>query len=287
MLSVLDRNAAEGIRFHLLHDGSLEREDVFALETLVDGRGELGTSAVRDPRVQGLPPAPGGGRVTWFRILIPELVEVNRVLLLDADTLVVDSLVSLWTTDLGEAPIAAVANVVEPARHKHVRSFGLDPRRYLNAGVLLMDLERMRSEDASSMLVRFAYDNIDRISWLDQDALNALFAGRWHALHPRWNTMNSFWNWRPWAVDTFGGRSVDEATLSPGILHFEGPSVCKPWHYVSAHPWRALYRQTLERTPWASTPLVDRTPLTRLLGLLPARWRIDAYVKIRGAQALR
>jgi lipopolysaccharide biosynthesis glycosyltransferase len=149
-----------------------------------------------------------------------------------------------------------------------------------------MDLERMRAQDATTEMLRFASENAERISWLDQDVLNVVFAKRWHALHPRWNTMNSFWNWTEWANAVFGETAVSEAKASPAVLHFEGPSVCKPWHYLSTHPLRWSYRKTLRRTPWGETPLSDRTMLTRLIGLLPERWRVRAYINVRGQQAL-
>ena len=89
--------------------------------------------------------------------------------------------------------------------------------------------------------------------------------------------MNSFWMWGDLAAAVFGDEALAEARSRPAILHFEGPSLCKPWHYLCDHPWRSAYRSTLAGTPWADTPLADRTLVTRLIGRLPASHRADAY----------
>lgn len=286
MLSGLERHEPGTLVFHLLHDGGVTDAEAEGLQRLVRSRGSIELHPVRDERIDALRPPDSGSFVTWFRLIVPDLFpDLGRVLLLDADTFITDRLEQLWTTPLNGAPLAAVANVVEPARYQHVRSLGItDPRNYLNAGVLLLDLERLRAEDASTALLTFASQNASRISWLDQDTLNVVFAERWLPLHPRWNAMNSLWTWKGWAEDVFGAQAVDEATTNPGILHFEGPAMRKPWHYLSDHDWRREYRATLERTPWAGTPLDDDTLAVRIIGRLPEQRRIPAYwrlVKLR------
>lgn len=276
--SLLDRHQPDQLTIHVLHDGEMSVPALENLESLAVGRGSTVRSvAVRDDRIDALPPAVGGGRVTWFRVLLPELLNVPRVLVLDADTLVVDSLEPLWGTELGGAPLGAVCNVVEPAMRRHVSALDLDPRRYLNAGVLLMDLDAMRKEEATAAMLRFASAVASRIRWLDQDTLNFIFKDRWLALHPRWNAMNSLWTWNDWAREIFDDDVLREAMAHPAVLHFEGPAFCKPWHYLSSHEWRDIYRQTLERTPWKHTPLEEKNLLTRVIRRLPRRWHADAY----------
>jgi lipopolysaccharide biosynthesis glycosyltransferase len=282
--SVLDHNPSGTVAFSVLHDGDLTRDAIDDLRRLAaEGGATVDVRIVRDARTAALPAAPGGGRITWLRVLLPELLEhLPRALFIDADTFAVTSLDALWSTDLGADVLAAACNVVEPAMHEHVRSIGLsDPRRYLNAGVLLMDLDAMRREDATSAMLLFAEGARDRIRWLDQDTLNVVFENRWRPLHPRWNAMNSLWTWEGWAVETFGAEAVNEARTDPGILHFEGPALCKPWHYLSTHPWREAYRATLRRTPWSGTPLEDRTWSTRALRTLPRGLRTPAYWKLQ------
>jgi lipopolysaccharide biosynthesis glycosyltransferase len=166
----------------------------------------------------------------------------------------------------------------------HLASLGIDDAaRYFNAGVLVVNLDQWRRERATDNLVRFVTSR-EALSWFDQDALNSVFAGRWKPLHPRWNAMNSLWTWPDLAADIFGTAAVREATSNPGILHFEGPSLSKPWHYLCPHPWRSEYRSTLVRTPWGGTALEDRTLSTMLIARLPRQRQLAAYVRLDHAR---
>jgi lipopolysaccharide biosynthesis glycosyltransferase len=154
------------------------------------------------------------------------------------------------------------------------------PLRYLNSGVLVMNLDHMRRHDAGDELLSYIRTHAASLLWVDQDALNAVFAGSWLELHPRWNAQNSFWNWAGLAEETFGRELLAEATTDPGILHFEGPHLAKPWHYLSNHAYRRQYRAALASTPWGAIPLEDRTIATRLIGRLPWNPRVRAYLRL-------
>ena len=97
--------------------------------------------------------------------------------------------------------------------------------------------------------------------------------------------MNSLWTWKAFAVAVFGAEAVRDATDHPRILHFEGPSLAKPWHYLCDHPFRTQYRSTHSRTPWSGAPIEGRTVPARLIALLPSRLRRPAFVKLSDARA--
>jgi lipopolysaccharide biosynthesis glycosyltransferase len=279
--SCITANRGVAVHVHLLHDGSFTAEDQRRLQQLASvGDVQIDVLEVDRAAQRALPRT--GGAVVWLRLLLPRLLpQLERVLYLDGDTLVADSIVPLWNTALVGAPIGAVANVVEPARYPHIERLGIsDPKAVFNSGVVLMDLERLRTERAFERVLDFAveHDTPASMPWYDQDALNAVLKDHWLPLHPRWNAQNSLWTWRPWAADVFGAEVVEEAVAKPGILHFEGPHICKPWHYLCQHPWRERYREVLRETPWAATPLVDRTPATVAIGRLPEARRIPAFI---------
>jgi lipopolysaccharide biosynthesis glycosyltransferase len=282
MRSCVVRNAGARLRFHILHGGDVSPHDERRLTLMVaDAGSELALHPIDRAQLERLPVA--GGRVIWLRMLLPELLpDVSRVLYLDSDTLVVDSIQPLWGTSLDGAPVAAVANVVEPAQWTHIADLGIDdPRQVFNSGVLLLDLDRLREERSFDEVLDRVAGRLDRrFVWPDQDALNVVFAGRWMHLHPRWNAQNSLWTWSEWARDVFGAQALTEATTSPAILHFEGPHICKPWHYLSQHPWTEQYRRVHAGTPWGDTALADETWATRLIGRFPRGRQVPAFIAL-------
>src|SRR4051794_17615144 len=229
------------VTVHLLQDGSLGADDVQKLSSTVQGAGgRLVSHVVDDQRIATLPSIEPYGSVVWLRFLLPDVLQdVDRVLYIDADTLVVSDPAPLLATDLVEAPLAAVPNVVYREHRAHLQALGFDDyRRFLNSGVLVLDLDRFRAEGEADTLLEVAHARAAELQWPDQDVLNLVFAGRWHVLHPRWNAQQTLWIEPELAADVLGAGAADEARSSPAILHFEGPDLAKPWHALNTHPWR-------------------------------------------------
>ena len=287
--SCLRANPGQAMRFEVVHDGSLSDGDVDGLRQVVEGgSGEIGFHPVSPTNdFRSLPTTAEFGTVVWLRLYLPEILsEVSKVLYLDADTFVARPLDELWHTRLGDAPLAAVANVVEPQFRSHVASLGVTyPGGYFNSGVLLMNLDLMRSEGALERLREFALDHRDQVVWPDQDVLNAVFVGRWLPLPPRFNAQSVLWHPEGWAVDVFDASAISDAKRSPVVRHFEGRGFCKPWHYMCPVPGYKEYRRVLATTPWAHLPIEDRTAATRLIRLLPHDLQLRAYRRLEGWRA--
>jgi lipopolysaccharide biosynthesis glycosyltransferase len=275
----------DGLHFHVLHEGTITSDIQMQMRRLLETHGGRVDFDLIDDQLLGVLPTKGaslGGRISWARVLLPELLpEVERVIYVDADVLCVDSLSALWREDLGDAVLGAVRNVIEPGMHPHVAALGIaDPRCYFNAGVLLVDLEAMRGQHSWERTRDFVAGAGQPLTWYDQDALNVVFAEQWKPLEPRWNAQNSFWVWSQWAADVLGLDALSDAVRYPAIVHFEGPAIGKPWHYLNPHPYRNHYLAILADTPWAGEPFVDRTMATRLIRQLPSNRRIPAYLKL-------
>ena len=259
--SLTGHASGERIHAHFLHPSGTDTRCLEGLRSIAAG-GPLTVElhAISPAQVTGLP---GWGRIPptmWYRILLPELLPgVERVLYLDCDVLVLTSISPLWALDLTDSYLAAVTNVPEQHMLGHARELGLaGPERYFNSGVLLMNLELMRRDGCAAALRECALDRSGHLLWPDQDALNLVLGERRHALHPRWNLMNSIRSF-PWSADLFAPGAVAEAIRDPAIIHFEGPRQNKPWHVLCDHPYRDAYLAHRRQTPW---PRVRRDGVT-------------------------
>lgn len=280
LLSCADAHPAGGVRAHVVHDGTLTADDVDDLQAMAPSLAVAVHEA--DPElVRHLPALDRFGRVVWLRFLLPELLpEVDRVLYLDADTLVTAPLLELAELDLGGAPVAAVLNVMHPDDRTRLGTVGLDPAGFFNSGVLLLDLAQLRREGFIEQVAAAVESLGDQMLWPDQDVLNLVFADRWHRLHPRFNAQNSVFDWPTVADRALGPDERRRAVNDPAVVHFEGPYVCKPWHLLSNHLWRDRYRATLARTPWAEVSLDDDSWVTRSIHRLPRAWQLPIYEQV-------
>ena len=216
------------------------------VESDLAGRIEVEWIEVDMERLSGAT-VPGGLSVgTMFRLLMPDLVPLTRTrtIYLDADTLVVAPLDALWGVDLNSNVVGAVRDGGSPfAAGTNWQEIELDPSLdYFNAGVLVIPLDRWRSERLGNKSLELL--RAHRMNFVDQDALNFLAEGRWLELSRRWNlqtadlSMTST-SWALWRED------VDLAINQPGIIHFTRD---KPWDSRSTHPYAGQWRDTLARS---------------------------------------
>lgn len=260
--SLFTRNPGERIAVHYLCPPEFSTASQDKLRQLVESAGgEILFHVMRDELVQGLPPMRGIQRIIWYRVFLPLLLQdTERVLYLDADTLVVEPLRPLWETSLERVPLAAIPNTIHPDRRRaQQEALGLpESAVYFNSGVMLMNLPVLRAMNATERVLACGRRSDLKLVWGDQDALNAVLAAHYQPLHPRWNCQASLYFW-PAARCMFGSTVVDEAIRRPAILHFGGSDDGRPWHYLCQHPERNHYLEHLRQTPWRDYPLQGRT----------------------------
>lgn len=115
--------------------------------------------------------------MTLMRLVVPVILAwEDLVLWLDVDTIVEQDIGDLFDIDMAENYVAMVA---EPARSKF-------PFVYHNAGVMLMDLDRIREDELVKRWIRL----IDRDPFTapDQDVINLICQGEILTLGPEWNS---------------------------------------------------------------------------------------------------
>lgn len=277
-------HGSEGVTVHFLHDATVDATQLAKLREQVEQSGmQLACHLPTESQLAGLPITERYPQVVWFRVLLPELLpDVDRVLYLDADTLVLQSLLPLWQLDLSGRPLAAVQDVISPA-HAHVPAdIGLaSADDYFNSGVLLMNLAEMRSTDFYGRMKALDRERYSA-GFPDQIALNAVAAGNWLRLHPKWNCMTPFIAGTERFSDLQDHNTEQrQAGASPCVLHFEGYwQRAKPWQYRCDHPYQWLYLHYRNQTPWPLQQLEGRTLKNRIAKRIPrsildwvARWR--------------
>lgn len=250
--SLLRRHAGLPVRIDYLHGPDTSRGRRARLQAMVESLGgDIVFHHLDRDLTFGLPVTGYAGRATWYRTFLPELLpDAERVLYLDSDLLVLDSLLPLWHTSLEDHLLGAVSNVLQRHDFERPMKFGLPGKeRYFNGGVMLMNLELMRSEHSSEFVLSYARENPELVGWWDQDALNAVLHDRRLDLPPRWNCTNSVMHF-PWAEEYFTPAELDAARIHPAIRHFEGPAANKPWHLLCEPEGRRLYRDERRHTPW-------------------------------------
>lgn len=164
---------------------------------------------------------------TFFRYFIPNFVMESRALYLDSDIIVTGNLDYLFDIDLEGFPLAAVKDW-----------FGGAPSTNFNAGVLLVDVDSWRDEDASTKLLELT-NQYHETAYGDQGILNMLFHERWKKLDRTFNFMVGMdsiahieGNQRWYEISELKNGDL------PSVIHYTG---VKPWEMIANNRFREVW----------------------------------------------
>ncbi len=168
-----------------------------------------------------------------FRLILPDLISgYDTVLYVDCDMIIRNNLAELyWHTDVSGYFMAGVFEATLPDQERHVINMGSIPGRYINSGLLIMNLPLLRKNAMSEKFI-IGLDN-DKLIFPDQDVINHYCFGKILGLAPYWNGIRTFYleKYR----DVFLKYYSNDDWLKVqehGNVHYTGP---KPWNQFTIH----------------------------------------------------
>lgn len=173
---------------------------------------------------------------TYYRLKLASLLpEVDKVLYLDCDIIVNSNAADLFKTNIEDYYAGAVMDTA-------MKSSGWVPQLekgniYFNAGVLLLNLKKIREDNIEEKFEDYTKKEFDNIRVGDQQIINVVCQGKIKQMDSEWNVQSS----------NFINRS--DYTKAPKIIHYVGRQ--KPWIFGSMNYWKNLYFSVLDKTPWA------------------------------------
>lgn len=182
--------------------------------------------AVSDAKLRALPRTIDYISVeTYYRYLIPELLpELDKILYLDADIIVRGDITPLYDFDISDYYIAGANDLwVHDTKYKGKIGFAQN-ELYVNAGVLLMNLRKMRAEKMAQTLIQKTTKLAGKIQYQDQDVLNIVCRG--HVAE-----FDSIYNYT--SHNIYDERAKLNSAV---IIHYTGPK--KPWLKDKRHPMK-------------------------------------------------
>lgn len=268
--SICENNRDEDIFFHVLNS-SLTEENKESLSSIANSyEKHVDFCQVDVEKLKGCyvnVGAANGCIATYFRFLLPILLpDVSKVLYLDCDIVVRQSIRDLWDTDVSKKALAACLGENNDCIRAHnlidlPMSYG-----YFNAGVLLVNLEYWREKNVFDRLIRYSIDHPGN-NQQDQDCLNIVLRDERGGLNVKYNLQeNLLVPHKDLLIDRCYFAELDEAVQNPTIIHYTNSP--KPWHKDCRHPFRKEWRKYYAMTKWANIPLKYCYPKKIFLRLL-------------------
>ena len=230
----------------------------------------------------------GISRAAYYRLDIPQLLSeaVHKALYLDCDLLVYDDIVALYETELGKLPLAAAEDfgILCSARKRKGKTaqWGWKyENSYFNSGVILLNLDAWRKENATQHLLELVQQHQYRHH--DQDALNEFFEGRWKHLPQRWNVIPPIFALElRVAMDVAMRHSARQAMQRPGIVHYAGGY--KPWEYPRTKGFNEYYYDVLAHTAFRDASMPQPGAGKQHHALRFQLWRMQGAKLIYGSK---
>lgn len=191
--------------------------------------------------------------------IVPDYVD--RLLFMDADTVVAGPVKELEQMDMEGAALGVVPCNIPPRDLRKVKLLSGN-HLYFNSGILLYNMPVWRSENCHRMIVDALHLKID-LTWPDQNLLNNAIPERLIRRLPlKYNYHTHYYQphqERGWlrAWKNYSKEEIDQATRHPVIIHYLGGwGASRPWYEGCRSSRKAEYFRYRELTPWKNDPLL-------------------------------
>ncbi len=210
---------------YVAHSSLTEEDFAFLKECVSGSKITLHSVRVTENRFQFIPVLERLGAESFYRILAFEYLpkEIKRCLYLDPDILIRRSLLPMYRTELTDKYFAAASHVYGLNNlFNHARLGILSHERYINSGVMLLNLEEIRKDFTAERIFACMKKRARILFMGDQDLCNVLFGKKMLLLDELLYNLDE----RTYRHNRkkFGMTDVAEKTV---IIHYNGKN--KPW----------------------------------------------------------
>ena len=206
-----------------------------------------------------------GSYNTFVRLFVSHwLDDIDRVLFIDSDTLILGLVSDYYYVDMDDNMLAAVPDAGIYERDSQVEDIEIINKgeKYINAGVVLLNLKLWRQENADMLIA-------DRIKeykkeWLnsEQSVFNYAFYNRCKYIHLSYNYYTTF-HFEEYEkilkhleLDrVISKEEYIEAKNAPIIIHFVGLPYVRPWYNKNISPYKEVYLNYYKMSPWCTEAL--------------------------------
>ena len=266
IVSIFRNNKKSDICFYILTEGLTDENEAILIKVVSENAGKLFITNVDKDILKDVP-MPDDKQLshisiaTYYRLFISKLLpkNIDKVIYLDCDIIVRQSLNELWEYNIENSAIAAVYQIVDwnisaIKRLKYPVEYG-----YFNAGVLLINLAYWREHQIPDLLLSFVHNNKELIVFHDQDVLNGVLYDKCLKLPCKWNMLSNFFQKNTLSVSDFNEgilindykdykQQILQVINNPAIIHFVFKP--KPWNSGCDHPYKKDYFFYLKYTPF-------------------------------------
>lgn len=243
--SLLHSNPNNYFYVYLLHS-SVPDEATVETKRILGSSGRLISVRVDDIGLDGAPTTSRYPQEIYYRIFAAKYLpqDLDRVLYLDPDLIVNGSISELYNLSMGDYYFAAASHIGSLLHKANELRLGMDEESpYINSGVMLINLKRLRAEQNYQEVFDFIEKRKNFLTLPDQDIISALYGSKILALDSfRYNmTERLYMQHAPFEKSL----NLDWIRKHSVIIHYCGRN--KPWKSRYHGELDVFYKETVAR----------------------------------------
>lgn len=190
---------------------------------------------------------------SWYRILLPALLpeDIDRVLYLDADTLVLRPLDNLFEMEMEGVSIAGGLDPLSFQDSTYIRCQYESRLQYVCSGILMLNLKYWREHNLAGQIRNYAIDHCNSLKFPDQDSINYVCRHDKKVLPLKYSFMEWYYTDKR-AAGTLSREECIDGLESTHIVHFAGNN-----------PWFKEYSRHLFHSDWRKINKTLKHPVRR------------------------
>lgn len=229
MLHSLCRNASRPMKFILMYN-DLTEANRNILRSIVECYGNIMQEILIEKewfQHASLCDNPLLSIETYYRIMLPYIVNDEKILWLDGDIIVRGDIAELYDIDISDYYIAACVDIgeIKNTRAEIKEKLEISSQTYFNAGILLMNNKKIGTDIKKEAFFNAISDYRDILKCADQDILNRILGGNCLIVSSEFN--------------------YQQHCDRDGV-----PKDTKIIHYIWKKPWNADYPGYLDEPFW-------------------------------------
>jgi lipopolysaccharide biosynthesis glycosyltransferase len=200
----------------------------------------------------------------FLQDLLPDKVE--KILYLDSDSIIIGSFKELWQLNIENYYLGAALEIklnFDTAGHakKLLGLSEIDP--YVNAGVLLLNLKKMRENNIGDKFVDYINSH-EKITYYDQDTINVVLRDNIKIIDLKYNFFPEFFklgynNVIKWTQNKcyYSEKEFENALKNIIYLHFQLGLTGKPWYKKNNVPCANEFEKYVNLSLWKNQVYTD------------------------------
>ena len=183
--------------------------------------------------------------VTFYRLITQLFIDSDRIIHLDGDCLILSDLYEMYNLNFDGNYVLGFYDVIPNA----VDYLGINSTKYINAGVILLDLEKIIKDNKTKEIIDLTTNTDFKLNNYDQTVINYLFypkIGRLPSKYGLFNfgDKNDLIKYNNIIRTKIPIEELEDALNNPGVVHLV---LCWPKAWLITSNYRICYTRCTER----------------------------------------